>query len=67
MTDHVDFFVDEDPSTVGKMHFDRPIYDPAHIPRNSTIFLPFCPQQAQKIKTRLEKIEKSLTFIVPDS
>lgn len=63
--DHVHFFVDENPSAIGKTHFRRPIYDPAHIPCNSTIFLPFCSQQAQEIKARLENKEKSLTFICP--
>jgi SAM-dependent methyltransferase len=61
----IHFFIEEDPLRIGKMHLGRPVYDPNHAPRNSIIFLPFCPQQAQKIKERLEKNEKYLTFVTP--
>ena len=67
MPDQVHFFVEEDPLRVGKMHLGRPIYDPDHIPRNSTILLPFCPHQARKIKARLERGAKSLTFVIPET
>ena len=59
----VHFFVDEDPDTVGKMHLGRPVYDPIHTPRNSTVFLPFFPEQALQIKHRLKNQEKTLNLI----
>ncbi len=40
------------------------INDPAPIPNSSTIFLPFSTHQAQEIKARLEKGEKSLKFVI---
>jgi len=59
----VHFFVDEDLDRVDKMHLGRPVYDPDHAPCNSTIFIPFCPQQAHKIKIRLENTHGTLQFI----
>lgn len=57
------FFVDEDPTRIGKMHMGRPIYSPKEIPEGSVVFLPFCPDQAEKIKSRLSGIKKNILFI----
>jgi 2-polyprenyl-3-methyl-5-hydroxy-6-metoxy-1,4-benzoquinol methylase len=59
------FFVDEDPSRIGKTHFGLPIYDPAHIPQNSTVLLPFCSAHVTSLKDRLAKIDKTLKIQTP--
>ena len=64
ISDKVQFFVDEDLDRVDKMHLGRPVYLPERVPPNSNVFLPFCPQQALKIKTRLEKKGETLHFII---
>jgi len=64
ISDIVDFFVDEDLNRTGKMLLGRPVYDPSTTPYDSVGFLPFCPQQARKIKARLVKRVKTLTFVM---
>ena len=62
--DQVNFFVDEDPDRIGKIHLGRPVYDSVQVPRNSIVFLPFCSPQAHEIKKRLKKKNKSIHFAI---
>jgi hypothetical protein len=61
----VAFFVDEDPNRIGKRHLGCLVYHPRDIPEHSSVFIPFCPIQANKIKVRLEKMQKNVRFMVP--
>jgi SAM-dependent methyltransferase len=65
MQGEVAFFVDEDPNRIGKMHLGCPIYHPKNVPENSFVFIPFCPEQANKIKTRLAAHPSDVHFVVP--
>jgi len=49
----VRFFVDEDPSRVGKTHLDRPIYHPSQVPQGSQVFIPLPSALAGAIRGRL--------------
>lgn len=62
--DIVHFFVDEDHDRIGIIHLGRPVYDPNHVPEDSIVFLPFCPNQANVIRTRLTMKKKNLNCII---
>jgi hypothetical protein len=61
----VAFFVDEDPNRIGKIHLGFPIYHPKDIPENSFVFIPFCSEQANRIKKRLDNQKNNVHFILP--
>jgi hypothetical protein len=59
----VKFFVDEDPSRVGKKLYGRPVIDPSQVRPGSTVYLPFITPLAEKIATRLNS--QGVTLAVP--
>ncbi len=59
----VKFFVDEDPSRVGKKLYGRPVIDPSQVLPGSTVYLPFITSLAEKIATRLNS--QGITLAVP--
>jgi SAM-dependent methyltransferase len=50
----VDFFVDEDPSRVGKTHCGIPIIHPSQVPANSSTFMPLAEPVARPVAKRME-------------
>ena len=59
----VKFFVDEDPSRVGKKLYGRPVIDPSQVLPGSTVYLPFISNLAEKIAIRLNN--RDITWAVP--
>ena len=47
--DRVRFFVDEDPSRIGRTHLDRPIYAPAEVPPESVVYVALPPASAESV------------------
>lgn len=60
LDEHVDFFVDEDVSRVGKYHLGKPIYSPDAVPKGSNIYIALTPEIAAKIINRWSHLETSL-------
>jgi SAM-dependent methyltransferase len=50
----LDFFVDEDPSRIGKKHLDVKIISPAQVPVGSSIFMPLAERVARDVAARLQ-------------
>jgi SAM-dependent methyltransferase len=48
LTEHVAFFVDEDPARVGRTHLGRPIRHPTEI-KDADVFVPLIPDVAKRI------------------
>lgn len=48
------FFVDEDPSRVGRQHLGRNIVHPSQVPAGASLFLPFEPARLDAIVERLQ-------------
>lgn len=63
MADRVDFFVDEDPSRIGKIYMGKPIISPDKIPKKAKVFLALSPGISQNILKRWAKFEKN--FVLP--
>jgi trans-aconitate methyltransferase len=61
--DAVNFFVDEDPSRVGKTFMGRTVYHPSQIPDGSHVFIGLPPALAQAIHRRIAK--PGVTFHLP--
>ena len=59
----VKFFVDEDPSRVGKKLYGRPVIEPSQVLPGATVYLPFITTLAEKIATRLNS--RDTTWAVP--
>jgi 2-polyprenyl-3-methyl-5-hydroxy-6-metoxy-1,4-benzoquinol methylase len=59
----VKFFVDEDPSRVGKKLYGRPVIEPSEVMPGSTVYLPFITTLAEKIAIRLNS--RNITWAVP--
>ena len=59
----VKFFVDEDPSRVGKKLYGRPVIEPSEVMPGSTVYLPFITTLAEKIAIRLNN--RNITWAVP--
>ena len=55
----VEFFVDEDPSRIGT-YLDRPVYPPERVRRGSNVFLPFPPDVAETVYSRLRNPDFAL-------
>jgi 2-polyprenyl-3-methyl-5-hydroxy-6-metoxy-1,4-benzoquinol methylase len=53
LSDRIEFFVDEDPSRVGRTHMGRPILSPAQIPCGAVVFIALVPTVATNVQTRL--------------
>ena len=63
----VRFFVDEDPHRVGRTAFERPIYDPQHVPEGSDVYLALPPIMAAHVKARLDGTVGNVRFHLPSS
>jgi len=61
--ERVGFFVDEDPSRIGKSHLGRPILGPAEVPDDATVYLALNPAAARELHARL--IGHSATWLLP--
>jgi SAM-dependent methyltransferase len=59
----VDFFVDEDPSRIGKRFMNRPVYHPGHLPDKGSVFIPLPYGIAREISKRLRSYGNR--FIIP--
>jgi Methyltransferase domain len=51
--DAIDFYVDEDPSRIGRSHFDKPILAPAQVRPNAKVYIPLAPVVAKAVCKRL--------------
>lgn len=60
VSDHVTFFVEEDPSRIGRMHFGCPILSPDQVPDGATVFLPLARAVAEAIHSRLRNSRYAL-------
>ena len=63
LADRIAFFVDEDPTRIGRSHFGRPIIAPADIPAGSSVVLPLAPVVAKAVNERLQRAE--FRFVLP--
>jgi SAM-dependent methyltransferase len=63
LTDDITFFVDEDPSRIGRSHFARPIIAPADIPSGAHVILPLAPVVARAVNERLRRPD--FRFVLP--
>lgn len=61
----VEFFVDEDPSRIGKQAYGRPIYRPADIPAGGEVLLALPTPLALQVKERLENLGNNAVYVVP--
>ena len=61
----VAFFVDEDPSRVGRTHLGHPILTPKRAPTDVPIYLALPRAQAETIALRLQTQNPSLNLILP--
>ena len=59
----IDFYVDEDPARLGRMHLDRPILTPGKVQAGATVYLAFIPDVAAQIARRLGALP--LVFAAP--
>jgi hypothetical protein len=51
--DTVSFFVEEDPSRIGRPYMERPVVSPTQVRPGSTVFMALVPQIADQISRRL--------------
>lgn len=58
----IDFFVDEDPSRIGKEHLGKPILSPSQVPQSAGVYFALVPWLAETIAARLKtsRFEKFL-------
>lgn len=63
LADRIAFFVDEDPTRIGRSHFGRPIIAPAGIPTGSHVILPLAPVVAKAVDQRLHRPD--FRFVLP--
>jgi len=61
--DAVPFFVDEDPSRIGRRCDGKPIIAPADVPRDVPVFLGFPPATAQRLASRCRPL--GMNCVVP--
>lgn len=57
------FFVDEDPNRRGRDYLGLPVYSPAELPRNSTVYVGLPPALAARLCERLQPV--SAHWVVP--
>lgn len=60
-----DFFVDEDPNRIGRLHMDRPIMAPDQVPTDASVVLALPSQVAQVVGDRLSAFRNDLRFVFP--
>lgn len=58
LRERVMFFVDEDPTRIGRMHMELPIYSPENIPADADIFVPLIPNIASSVARRLDRADR---------
>jgi len=63
--DKVDFFVDEDPSRIGRLYEGRKIYSPGDVPAGSDVFLPLIQEVADSVAHRWAQLP--VRFHLPPS
>jgi 2-polyprenyl-3-methyl-5-hydroxy-6-metoxy-1,4-benzoquinol methylase len=63
--DKVSFFVEEDPTRIGRLHMRRPVIAPHQVKPGSAVFMPLTPQVANQIASRLSGA--SIELILPPS
>lgn len=61
----VDFFVDEDPTRVGRECFGRPVVSPQQVAGGSRVWLALPTRIAEQVKARLAPQCSNLEFLVP--
>jgi len=61
----VAFFVDEDPSRIGKRHLGRPIVSPLEVSIDATVYLALTPKAASAVRARF--IDHPATWLLPPS
>jgi hypothetical protein len=61
--DAIDFFVDEDPSRIGRRHLDRPIVAPQDVPGDAAVYVGMAPVSAEAVLKRYAK--SSLKLVAP--
>jgi hypothetical protein len=59
--DRVKYFVDEDPSRIGRIFMGKPVLAPDSVPDSSTVFIALAPKLASAISERLSHL--SLKFL----
>jgi len=59
------FFVDEDPSRIGRVHLGKPILAPAEISEGATVYVALPHPLAGAIAVRLEELKINLNVAVP--
>lgn len=53
LSEGVDFFVDEDPSRIGKEHMGKPIFSPSQVPAGAKVYFSLAPSLAGTMAARL--------------
>lgn len=61
----VDYFVDEDPNRVGKIHLGKPVLHPNELTKEHNVYLSFPFEMAQHIQSRLSQSFKGIYFSPP--
>jgi cyclopropane fatty-acyl-phospholipid synthase-like methyltransferase len=56
VSDRVEFFVEEDPSRIGRQHLGRPILSPEQVPSGSLVFMALAAPLAVSIQRRLQHL-----------
>jgi SAM-dependent methyltransferase len=63
--DKVSFFVDEDPSRVGRRYMNLPVYHPSAVPSRSHVFVAFPPFVSDNLKARLHHYARNYELCMP--
>lgn len=61
----VNFFVDEDPNRIGKMHMNKPIFSPESLKKDDLVYIGLIPPIAFKISKKLKKL--NINYQLPPS
>ena len=61
----VSFFVDEDPSRIGREYMGRPVYGPKSVPLGSRVFIALPPDFSEVLKVRLLRYAKNYDLYLP--
>ena len=56
LRDHVPFFVDEDPSRIGRYFDGKPVLAPADVPSHVPVFIALIPERAQPVAERCRQL-----------
>lgn len=62
LLERIEFFVDEDPSRVGKAYMGKPVLNPFAVPPGATIFLALAPVIAKEVARRLASLPVKLVL-----